>query len=219
MALPQIYQKLLKHFGRQHWWSENTPVEVVIGTILTQHTAWKNAWKAISNLKKASRLKIRVLAQATPEDIQELIYAAGLYRQKAKRIINLSSYILCNYQGDLRNFFNKPIQQIREEMLSLDGIGKETADSILLYAANKLIFPVDEYTIRFCKRYSFLNKNCRYEDLRAFFESKLPEDLEIYKEFRALMVKLGKVYCKKNNPKCDLCPLIECEFKKRQLRN
>jgi len=213
MNLFQIYQKLLKHFGKQHWWPAETRFETVIGAILTQQTTWKNVERAIENLKSEGLLDPHSLAIASLNQVEALIRHTGFYRQKAERIVNFSQHLVSKYEGSLDKFFNRSTEGIREELLSLKGIGPETADSILLYAADRLVFPIDAYTIRLCERLGV--KGTGYEELKTLFEGVLPKNLEVYKESHALIDKLGKTYCKVK-PKCSGCPLMdECSFKKR----
>ena len=210
MDLIQIYQKLLNHFGKQHWWPAETRFEVIVGAILTQQTNWRSVERAIENLKYRGLLNLHSLATASLNQIEASLRYLNFFRQKARRINNFSKYLVEKY-GFLDKFFGKPTEEIREELLSLKGIGPETADSILLYAADRLIFPIDAYTIRLCKRLGV--KDLKYGDLRRFFENSLPKDLEVYKEFHALIDKLGKTYCKVK-PLCSGCPLTsECSFK------
>ena len=210
MDLTKIYQKLLKHFGKQYWWPAETQYEVIIGAILTQQTTWQNVELAIKSLKDKGLLHPNPLATAPLSHVEALIRHTGFYRQKARRIINFSKYLVTKYGGSLDKFFNRPTKDIRRELLSLEGIGLETADSILLYAADRLTFPIDAYTIRLCERLGI--KDLRYERLREFFESSLAKDLEVYKEFHALIDNLGKTYCK-TIPQCSACPLLnECIF-------
>ena len=206
----KIYKKLLNFYSKQYWWPGETRFEIIIGAYLTQQTNWKNVEIAIWNLKNNGFLNAKSLACARKDSIEILIKRSGFYRQKAKRIINFSKYLISKYDGSLDRFFSNSIEQIRKELLCLEGIGPETADSILLYAADKLSFPIDAYTIRICTRLGFNEKN--YYNLKNFFENNLPRDLEIYKEFHALIDMLGKTYCK-SNPLCSTCPLIDdCEF-------
>jgi len=204
MDLPMIYQKLLKHYGKQYWWPAETRFEVIIGAILTQQTTWKNVELAIDNLKDDGLIDPDSLAITPLNHVEALIRHTGFYKQKARRIINFSQFLVTKYNGSLEGFFDKPIEQLRRELLSLEGIGPETADSILLYAADRLSFPIDAYTIRLCERLGI--KELQYEKLREFFENSLPRDLETYKELHALVDKLGKTYCKAK-PQCFHCPL------------
>ena len=206
MDLTKIYQKLLKHYGKQYWWPAETRFEVIIGAILTQQTTWKSVELAIKNLKDKGLLNPLSLAASAPNYIEKLLRHTGFYRQKTKRIINFSNFLVTKYDGSLDRFFNGPKEQLRRELLSLEGIGPETADSILLYAADRLTFPIDAYTIRLCERLGI--RELKYEALSEFFDSNLPRDLEIYKEFHALIVELGKTYCK-TKPQCSGCPLVD----------
>ena len=213
MDLTETYQKLLKHFGKQCWWPAETRFEVIVGAILTQQTTWNNVESAIKNLKDEGLLDTHSLAATPLNHVEALIRHTGFYRQKARRIINFSRYLMTKYDGSLDRFFDRPKEQIRRELLSLEGIGLETADSILLYAADKLSFPIDAYTIRLCERLGI--KELKYKALREFFESNLPRDLETYKEFHALIDKLGKTYCK-TKLQCSACPLEnECVYLNR----
>lgn len=212
MDLAKIYQKLLKRFGKQYWWPAETKFEVIIGAILTQQTTWKNVEFAIENLKDKGLLDPHSLATAPSGHIEALIRQTGFYRQKARRIVNFSQYLVTKYDGSLDKFLDRPKELLRRELLSLEGIGLETADSILLYAADRRVFPIDAYTIRLCKRLGI--KDLKYERLREIFESNLPRDFETYKEFHALIDKLGKTYCK-TKPQCAVCPLLnECIYSK-----
>jgi endonuclease-3 related protein len=205
-----IYKKLLKHFGKQYWWPAKTRFEVIIGAFLTQQTNWKNAELSIENLKDKGLLEPHLLAVATVSHVEGLIRQSGFYRQKARRIINFSQYLVAKHDGFLTKFFSGSQEQIRRELLSLEGIGPETADSILLYAADRLSFPIDAYTIRLCERLGI--KELQYEKLAEFFKRKLPRDLETYKEFHALIDMLGKTCCK-TKPLCSTCPLTnECVY-------
>jgi len=206
MDLAKIYEKLLKHFGKQYWWPGETRFEVIIGAILTQQTTWRNVELAIKNLKDKELLDSHSLAAAPLNHVEALIRHTGFYRQKARRIINFSKYLVTKYDGSLDKFLDGLTEQLRRELLSLEGIGLETADSILLYAAGRLTFPIDAYTKRLCERLGI--KELKYEELREFFESNLPRNLEIYKEFHALIDKLGKTYCK-TKPQCSNCPLVD----------
>jgi endonuclease-3 related protein len=212
MRLIEIYQKLLSHFGKQHWWPADTRFEIIIGAILIHQTNWRSVERAIENLKSKGLLNSHSLAKTPSEQIEILLKHLNFFRNKAKRIFNFSRYLVKEYDGSLEKFFNKSTVEIRGELLALEGIGEETADSILLYAADRLVFPIDAYTTRLCNRLGV--KITKYEELRNLFESALPKDLEIYKEFHALIDKLGKTFCKVK-PSCDGCPLIdECSFPK-----
>ncbi len=212
MTLIQIYKRLLRHFGRQCWWPADTPFEVIVGAVLTQQTTWKNVEKAIDNLKKNDLLDVSPLAKVNLRRLEKVIRPAGYFHQKAERLKGVCRYIYQNYGEDLDKLFSKPIPELREELLSLKGLGPETVDSIILYAANKPIFVIDAYTRRMAHRLGITDLD-KYEDLRKYFEEHLPNDLELYQEFHALIVELGKNFCK-TKPNCSLCPLgKECKFK------
>jgi len=205
MDLLTVYARLLDHFGPQGWWPAETPFEVIVGAILTQQTAWANVEKAIQNLRRESLLDVHALAAASLRHIKEYVRCTGFYRQKAARLADVSSYLAEKWDGDLDCFFAQPLAEGRDELLALKGVGFETADSILLYAGNKPIFPVDAYTFRMCKCLRVEAKG--YEELRAYFEERLPREVELYKEFHALIVELGRNYCRKRKPNCAKCPL------------
>ena len=203
----ELYTFLLSHFGPQHWWPAKTPFEVVVGAILTQQVAWKNVEKAIENLKNANVLDLCKISNLSLEKLEVYVKPTGFYRQKARRLKDICSYISKEYNGSLKVVFNKETGSLRTELLSLNGIGPETADSIILYAAEKPSFVIDAYTKRICKRLQ-LTHELDYEPLKKFFENSLPKNVEIYNEFHALIVELGKNYCK-TKPLCKDCPLSE----------
>jgi len=199
--LIKIYNKLLDHFGRQYWWPADTPFEVMVGAILTQQTSWTNVEKAIAELKKERLLSPRKILRTPASKLHKIIRSSGYYKQKEKKL-----KIFCRF---LINIDRASIT--RTQLLSLWGIGRETADSILLYALGKPIFVVDAYTIRIGERVG-LFKAEGYEHVREYFESNLPRRLTLYKEYHALLVELGKNYCKPK-PLCDSCPINRlCQF-------
>lgn len=212
--LMNVYNRLLKHFGLQHWWPGETRFEVIVGAILTQNTSWKNVEKAIKNLKKGKMLNCKKIANMDIRKLEKVIQPSGFYKQKAERLKKFCEYLDKNYDSNLNRFFNRNIDEIRTELLSLNGIGNETADSILLYAGEKLKFVVDAYTMRACER-TRLVKAKKYDEIQSFFEKNLPKNIELYKEFHALIVELGKNFCRKK-PGCNGCPLknicIYCKF-------
>lgn len=210
MNFLKIYKKFLEHFGTQGWWPAESKFEIILGAILTQQTTWKNVEKVIENLKNKNLLDPSKLANAKLGEIEKLIRQTGFYKQKARRLRDFSKYLVERYNGDLGKLFSKPLNELRKELLNLSGIGYETADSILLYAGNKRIFVIDAYTKRLCERLGIKRKG--YEKLRIFFEKNLPRNIGIYKEFHALIVQLGKNYCK-IKPVCNKCPLnAVCTF-------
>jgi endonuclease-3 related protein len=213
MKIIDVYQKLLDEFGKQHWWpttSDNPKFEIVIGAILTQNTNWNSVEKAVANLNKKKLLHPVRLAKADIKTVQEAVRPSGFYKQKSERIVNIAKYIIENFGGDVDKFLKKIT---REELLAIKGIGRETADSILLYAGSRLFFPIDAYTIRFCKRFGLIDGD--YDELQKFFHSELPKDLTVYNELHALIVKLCKEYCRKEMI-CTGCPLNDsCVYYKK----
>jgi endonuclease-3 related protein len=224
IGLPKfLFDVLFNAFGPQQWWPIDTTYhqsrksdpgfEIIIGAILTQNTAWTNVEKAIRNLKKHNALSIQRINDLEEGSLKTFIQTSGFFNQKAQRLKLFSSYLLKNYQGDLNIFFSRNTAEIRQELLSLPGIGPETADSILLYAGNHPVFVIDAYTKRICKRYPCTVNTDSYEDLRCFFEESLTATLpkhtlvSTYKELHALIVKLAKDFCRKTHPNCPACPL------------
>lgn len=203
--LQEIYSALFESFGPQHWWPAETPFEVMIGAILTQQTAWKNVEIAIGNLKEANLLDVKSLQEASIKRIEEEVRPTGFYRQKSKSVKNFVEFLMEEYQGDLEKMFGEDGQDLRKKLLSVKGIGHETADSILLYACEKPFFVVDAYTKRALRRLEMIDTD-NYEQIRTFFEDSLPRDLELYQEFHALLVELGKRFCR-TKPICEECPL------------
>lgn len=205
--LYEIYEKLLKHFGPQHWWPAKSPFEVIIGAILTQNTNWVNVEKAINNLKSAGILTPEKLYKIDTNKLAELIKPAGYFNIKSIRLKNFIKWLMETYQGNLKEMFAQEKSILREELLRIRGIGPETADSILLYAAKKPSFVVDTYTYRILVRHNLIPEESTYDQIKSFFEDNLPEDVKLFNEYHALLVKLGKEYCKKTRPLCDPCPL------------
>jgi len=180
-----LYRSLLKEFGHQHWWPADSQYEVVVGALLTQNTSWKNVEKAISNLKKAKALSPKKILKMKKRSLESLIKPSGFYRQKAERLKALTKRYI--------EVIERGAKPSREDFLSVKGVGKETADSILLYAFDIPFFVIDAYTKRFCARHK-LFKGKDYDDYREYFEKNLPREMKLYKEYHALIVEWGKRY-------------------------
>jgi endonuclease-3 related protein len=204
--LLKVYSKLLKHFGPQAWWPADSPFEVIVGAILTQNTNWKNVEKAIENLKKVKLLSAEKILKVNSAKLEELVRPTGYYRQKAHRLKEFVKYFTSEYGAKLSRMKKRDLSDLRHELLNIHGIGPETADSILLYALDKPTFVVDAYTRRIGQRLG-LFKFDDYHEIKDCFEQNLPKDLEMYKEYHALLVELGKNYCK-TKPQCEDCPLL-----------
>jgi endonuclease III related protein len=208
MDLTKIYQRLLTAYGPQHWWPGDTPFEVIVGAMLVQNTNWKNVEKAIANLRDADLLEPHALVELPADELEELVRPAGYFRVKARRLLNLMQWLVERFDGALDAMFQTPLAQLRAELLGVNGVGPETADSILLYAGNLPTFVVDTYTYRVTTRHGWIGFEAEYEDLKGFFESSLPDDVRMFNEFHALLVRVGKEHCG-TSPKCAGCPLAE----------
>lgn len=231
MDLYKIYKILLNHFGEQGWWptteegktrpehrgkkprTERERLEIVLGAILTQNTSWRNVERAIENLNRKDLLDIYKLEKIDKNDLANLIRSSGYYNQKAQRIKDFVRFVIDKYEGKLQKLFSIETERLRKELLSIKGIGKETADSIILYAALKPMFVIDAYTRRVTKRLGIESKG--YDDLQEIFMRSLPMDQGIFAEYHALLVKLGKEFCKKRELRCGKCPLQKlCNYSK-----
>jgi endonuclease-3 related protein len=204
--LTEIYQLLLGRFGPQNWWPGETQFEIITGAILTQNTNWANVEKAITNLKSAHLLIPEKLHLLNVSKLAELIRPAGYYNIKAKRLKNFIKWLFRNYDGQLVNLKKTNTDQLRAELLAIKGIGPETADSILLYALDRPIFVVDAYTARVAVRHGLIEAEADYEQLQELFQSNLPRDSRLFNEYHALLVRLGKEFCRPK-AQCRRCPL------------
>jgi endonuclease-3 related protein len=205
----KIYEKLFATFGPQGWWPASSPFEVAIGAILTQNTNWKNVEKAINNLKKHCLLSPKKLKEIDEKKLSMMIKSAGYYNQKAKKIKEFVKFLIENYNGKMEEMKKENPEDLREKLLSIKGIGRESADSILLYALDMPVFVVDAYTYRIMLRHGLIYEDITYDELKDLFEKNLPHDVKIFNEYHALLVKVGKEFCKKSVPKCNGCPLEE----------
>ena len=205
--LHAFYDRMLSRLGSQHWWPAETPFEVMVGAVLTQNTAWKNVERAIANLKGAGLMSLAALSALPTALLAEYIRPAGYYNIKAGRLHNLLHFVTARHGDDLGAFLAQPLPQLREQLLSIKGIGRETADSILLYAAGLPIFVVDAYTHRILVRHQVIDEEDDYDAIQELFMDSLDGDAQLYNEYHALLVRIGNVYCKKKNPDCAACPL------------
>jgi endonuclease-3 related protein len=207
--LDRMYGRLLKAFGPQGWWPGQTPFEVSVGAILTQNTAWSNVEKAIANLRRAGALSFRGMRRLSESGLAALVRPSGYYNQKARKLRAFLEWLALHggASGSLRRALTGPLAAVRESLLSVHGIGPETADSILLYAGHRPVFVIDAYTRRVLARHGLAAGDEPYEELRALFEKGLPPDVRLYNEFHALLVRLAKERCRKRGPLCPGCPL------------
>jgi len=201
------YRLLYDHFGPQDWWPGDTPFEIMVGAILTQNTNWSNVQKAIQNLKSENLLSYESLAQLTADEIAQWIRPAGYYNLKARRLRNFLDMVANIYQGELDFFIEDDLRSARENLLTVNGVGPETADSILLYACGHPVFVVDVYTHRVFSRHNLVMEETDYSTIQNLFLDHLVQDIQIYNEFHALIVRVAKTYCKKTKPLCEKCPL------------
>jgi endonuclease III related protein len=211
--LMEFYEALLARYGPQDWWPGETDFEVMVGAVLTQNTNWKNVEKAIANLKAADLLTPPALDDLAERQLAEYIRPAGYFNIKAKRLKNLIRWLMDEFDGSLKPLRDYSIDRLREELLSINGIGRETADSIILYALHKPTFVVDTYTYRVLVRHGCIDAESDYELIKEFFESHLPEDVQLFNEFHALIVQVGKNHCKPR-PLCADCPLEQFDHDK-----
>jgi len=201
-----MFNLMLDRFGPQHWWPGDGPFEMMVGAILTQNTNWTNVEKALARLKKDNLLSVSEIYEVSTEKLAEYIRPAGYYNLKSKRLKNLVGMLVDEYEGDISMLFNEDIDSQRMTLLSVKGIGPETADSIILYAAKKPSFVIDTYTYRIMSRHNMVDEQVTYDELQNLFMESLEPDHGLFNEFHALIVRTGKDYCKKV-PKCDNCPL------------
>jgi len=205
-TIVKIYQKMFDVMGPQRWWPGETPFEIVIGAILTQNTNWSNVEKAIKNLKSAGKLSPEGIHELSITELAQLIRPSGFFNVKARRVKTFINWLFSKYEGNLSRMFAQDLHILRSELLSVKGIGPETADSILLYAGNLPTFVVDAYTHRIFSRHGFIPEESTYEEMKSFFEENLPKDVKLYNEYHALLVNIGKIFCRPKKV-CEQCPL------------
>ncbi len=232
--LQTIYNKLSSYFAPQHWWpvtkegeitpkyhksiqlNEKQKLEICFGAILTQNTSWKNVEKAIIELNKNNLIDVKKILRINNEKLARIIKSSGYHNQKAKKLKNFCNFLNENYNGDLHQLFNNDIQKLRQQLLSVNGVGPETADSIILYAAKKPIFVIDAYTRRIMNRIGY--KESKYDGLQQLFMQNLPNSERLFNEYHALLVELGKNICKKS-PLCAKCPINSyCNHYKKEVK-
>ncbi len=208
-VLYRVYETLYRAFGPQYWWPGETPLEVAIGAILTQNTNWSNVEKAIDNIKKNNALDVYKLNNMSEKEMAELIRPSGYFNIKTRRLKSFIKFLVQNFNGIIENMEKEKTNTLRESLLSIHGIGNETADSILLYAFNRPAFVIDVYTKRVLSRHNILSYKRSYEESQSLFHQNLKNDVKLFNEYHALFVKVGKLYCKRE-PVCNgkkPCPL------------
>jgi len=204
--LPTYYRDLLRHYGPQEWWPGETPFEVMVGAILTQNAAWKNVEKAIATLKAYGLLDPHKIHELDQDTLALAIKPAGYFNVKAKRLKSFVEWFVTKHGADVKSLRRIPPDRLREDLLSVKGIGPETADSILLYALDVPTFVVDAYTYRVLTRHGLIGEEATYDDMKEFLEKRLPRDIPLFNEFHALIVAVGKQFCR-TKARCEECPL------------
>lgn len=205
--LDEYYNALFTHFGPQHWWPGQTPFEIIVGAILTQNTSWTNVEKAMANLRAAKLLSPAAIEKVPLRRLERLVRPSGYFRQKAKKLKAFCAFLRAEYRGSLKRMFATPTVVLRQKLLGVFGIGPETADSILLYAAGHAVFVVDAYAKRILARHGWADERSKYEDIRWMFERQFPGDARRFNELHALIVSTGKRFCRRGEPLCGQCPL------------
>jgi endonuclease-3 related protein len=205
--LLRYYEAMSSALGPMNWWPAKTPFEVIVGAILTQSTSWGNVERAIDNLRAARMLTPQAILKVRPSLLATLVRPSGYFRQKAKKLKAFVRFLQREYNASLTLMFQAPTPELREKLLSVHGIGPETADSILLYAGKHAVFVVDAYTHRIFGRHAITRGKPDYETVRAQFEAALPRHPQLWNEFHALIVNTGKNWCRKSAPRCQDCPL------------
>ncbi|MEX2316236.1 MAG: endonuclease III domain-containing protein [Pirellulales bacterium] len=205
--LLDVYNRLFATFGPQLWWPGDSPFEVMIGAVLVQNTSWKNVERAIANLRDAGLIDPQALYALPADELAELIRPAGYFQVKTKRLRNLLKFVIDQYDGSLEAMAQTDQASLREQLLAIHGIGPETADAILLYALGRPTFVVDTYTHRVLARHGWIGYEAGYDEIKDHFETSLPADAPLYNEYHALLVRVGKDFCRRTAPKCETCPL------------
>ncbi len=212
--LRDIFDRLSKAYGPQHWWPAETPTEVAIGAILTQNTAWRNVERAIANLRAADCLNWKALRDISEPALAKLIRPSGTFRVKASRLKAFVTELWESHQGSLEAMLDGEVELVRKRLLEIHGIGPETADAILLYSGQRPSFVVDAYTRRVLRRHFLIDGEPSYDTVRQLFHRSLPADARLFNEFHALLVTVGKQHCR-SRAMCEGCPLEELRHDER----
>ncbi|HSC78321.1 MAG TPA: hypothetical protein VLB32_07135 [Candidatus Acidoferrales bacterium] len=206
-VLRRYYGRLYRHFGPQRWWPARTRFEVILGALLTQNTSWANVEKALNNLRREDLLSPARLSRVRVPRLERLLRPSGYFRQKTRAVRHFLGHLQNHYAGSLRKMLSRPAAELRDELLDLNGIGEETADSMLLYAAGRPVFVIDAYTRRVISRHGLASERATYGELQDVFHRHLPRRASLFNEYHALLVLVGKGYCHRQEPNCDACPL------------
>ena len=209
--LVEIYQRLLERYGPQGWWPAESPFEVIIGAILTQSTAWVNVEKALVSMRRSGCWSFAAIAALPPDELAAVIRSSGYYNAKARKLRAFAEHVIGNYGGDLEQMFARDVAELRGELLSIHGIGEETADDIIVYAAGKPSFVMDSYTRRIVDRMGLTpgGNNPGYRSYQSLFQDNLPADTPLFNEYHALLDHHAKMTCTKREPRCHQCCLAD----------
>ena len=216
-SLPKYYLRLYERLGPQGWWPARTRLEVILGSILTQNTSWRNVEKALRSLRVRGWLRLSALCRVEQSELAPAIRSAGFYRQKAATIRNFLAFLESKYGNSFGRMFRQPMPLLREQLLQIKGFGLETVDTILLYAGRHPSFVVDAYTRRILERHELASPEASYNEIQMLFHQSLNPDTLVFNEYHALLVETGKRFCKRGNPDCRHCPL-EAYLPSRPLR-
>ncbi len=206
--LKHFFEILFAAYGPQKWWPGRTRFEVIVGAILTQNTSWSNVERAIGVLRRERLLNPKGISQMPVDELAKLIRSSGYFRQKARKLKEFVAFLERKHSDSLTKMFATPTTELRTQLLEVHGIGPETADSILLYAGEHPVFVIDTYTRRILERHEIVPDKSSYEELRGLFEKSLPRDVPLFNEFHALIVHVGKNFCRPKAPHCSACPLL-----------
>jgi len=207
LIYPVIYDLLYNHFGPQGWWPAESKEEIVIGAILTQNTSWQNVEKALNNIRQNGKISLEFIHKTPRAELAKFIRSTGYFNQKSERLKLFVEFLYHEFNGKLDDLFSLDTYILRERLLSLKGIGFETADDIILYAAEKPVFVIDAYTKRVLSRHLLCDAGIDYNELQVIIQKETPCDVNIYMEYHALFVKVGKDFCLRKKPLCYNCPL------------
>ncbi len=208
-ALHRFFAKMLSELGPQDWWPARTRLEVILGAILVQNTAWQNTALALKQLRKKGLLNLARLRTASPAKVEACVRSAGFYRQKARTIQNFLGWLEHECQGSLGRMFALAPEELRRQLLEVKGLGPETVDVILLYAGRRPFFVADNYTRRVLARHGMVHPSADYAEVQQFLHGHLPSDADLFNEYHALLVEIGKQHCRSRAPRCEECPLEE----------
>jgi endonuclease-3 related protein len=204
--LLRLYDRLHRRYGPQRWWPARARFEIVVGAILTQNAAWRNAERAIARLRAAGALDVQTVLRLPSARLAALLRPSGTFRVKARRLRAFASHVTRRHGGRLARLLALPLPALRDELREIPGVGPETADAIALYAAGRPIFVVDAYTRRILARHRLVAPDADYAAVQALLMTHLPHDPALFNEFHALLVRVGKEHCR-TRPRCEGCPL------------